>query len=354
MNSTVYINLSKITHNLNAVRARVGADTVCMAVIKDEAYGHGAIAIAHHLKDKVEWFCVARLEEGIALRNEGIINPILVFEIPPVGQESSYLEYDLTASICDLSVFSRLKEGTKAQLHFDTGMFRLGMLPEEAPDALIKMNAHKLDYTGIYTHFANSDHPGEERVFEQLESFKGVRSLFPDHLMTHTCNSGAIFYYDDKELIFDAVRPGVCLYGYAPGVEDVEELLPVLSWESKLVQVKKVSKGDKVGYGSKWEALEDGWIGTVPVGYADGIARNLSGLIEVEIAGKIYPQVGTISMDYIMVDLGSDQLEAGDKVTLLRDEELSAKEWAFKVATIPYEITTSISQKIKRVYCLDD
>lgn len=351
MSSTLYIHLDKITKNLQKVKERVGAETVCMAVVKDEAYGHGAIPVAHHLKDKVEWFCVARADEGVLLREQGIRNPILVFEIPPVGQEELYLKYDLTASISDLNVFSRLKEGTKAHLHFDTGMFRLGMVPDEASLALQKMQEFdQIEYTGIYTHFANSDLKGQDRVFEQLHRFNGLRKAFPDHLMTHVSNSGAIFYYDKEQVSFDAVRPGVCLYGYAPGEDEIEELEPVVSWESQLVKITAIHKGDKVSYGSRWEAPRDGWLATVPVGYADGIPRLLSGKIEVEINGKLYPQVGTISMDYLMVFLGDDRPELGDKVTLLRNGELSAKKWAFQIGTIPYEITTSIAPKVKREY----
>lgn len=321
-----------------------------MAVVKNEAYGHGMLPVANYLKDKVEWFCVAWLEEAIKLRESGIENPILVFSVPPKGKEGLYKKYDITASISHLAVFERLKKGTSCHLQFDTGMFRLGMLPEEISDAVAAVEKYSgLNYTGIYTHFACSDEKNHKGVKKQIELFKNIRSHFSDDLMAHTSNSGGIFYYGE-ETQFDAVRPGVCLYGYAPGEVEIPELSPVIEWTSHLVQVKPIKKGDLVGYGSRWQAPEDGWLGIVPVGYSDGLFRSLSGKFDMEISGSLYPQVGTISMDYSAVFLGSNKFSEGQEVTLLRNGELSAKTWAQKAGTIPYEITTAIKPKVKRKY----
>ena len=351
MSSTLYVHLSKIGNNLKAVNHKIGSRIKRMAVIKDEAYGHGMLPVAQYLKDKVEWFCVARIDEAVKLREAGIELPILVFEIPPAGKEPLFKKYNVTASISDLSVFERLEPGTDCHLHFDTGMFRLGILPEYVDSVLQKMKLYdQLNYSGIYTHYANSDEAGQPRVEEQLNVFKSLRSQFPDHLLTHTCNSGGIFYYHDKGVLFDAVRPGVCLYGYAPGSVEIPELEPAVEWKSDLVQVKKLRKGDKVGYGSRWEAPQDGYLGIVSLGYSDGIFRGLSGKFDVEIAGQKFQQVGTISMDYIGVYLKDKKFNTGEPVTILRNGELSAKEWARKAGTIPYEITTAISSKVKREY----
>ena len=351
MSSTLHVNLAKIAQNLDAVNAKVGSGVKRMAVVKDEAYGHGMVPVAKYLQDKVEWFCVARIDEAVMLRKAGIELPILVFEIPPIGKEYLFKDHKITASISDLSVFERLEAGTDCHLHFDTGMFRLGILPEDVGTTLEMMNKHPdLNYIGIYTHFANSDEADQPRVEVQLEVFKAIRAQFPEDLMTHTCNSGAIFYYDHLDVFFDAVRPGVCLYGYAPGSVEIPELLPVVEWKSDLVQVKYIKKGDSVGYGSRWQAPKDGWLGIISVGYSDGIFRGLSGKFKVEIEGKQYQQVGTISMDYIAVFLNEDKLPIGAEVTLLSDGELSAKEWAKQLNTIPYEITTTIAQKVKRSY----
>lgn len=321
-----------------------------MAVVKDEAYGHGALSVADYLKDRVEWFCTASLDEAIRLREHGVKNPILVFEIPPIGKESLYKKHNITASISDLSVFERLEIGTKAHIHFDTGMFRLGMLPEDVSEVIQKVNITELDYTGIYTHFANSDVKDHPRVTKQLDIFNDIRAQFSTELMTHTANSGAIFYYHDKGVLFDAVRPGVCLYGYAPGEVEIPDLEPAIEWKSNLVQVKKLKKGDLVGYGSRWEAPEAGYLGVIPVGYGDGVFRNLSNAFQVKIGNELYPQVGTISMDYLTVYLGREEIPQGKEVTILKNGMLSAKEWAKKMGTIPYEITTAISPKVKRMY----
>lgn len=351
MSSTLYVNLAKIEHNLTVISEKVGQHIKKLAVIKDDAYGHGAVKVAQRLRDKVDYFCVAELVEAIELREAGIRKPILVFEIPPRGSEHAYKQYNITASIADLSVFERLKPGTDCHLHFDTGMFRLGILPEDAELALQKMNEFdRLDYTGIYTHFANADDPGNPRVIQQLDSFKKIRRLFPGHLMAHACNSGGLFFYRDEDAHFDAVRFGISLYGYAPGDTEIEGLQPAVEWKSHLLQVKKIKKGDAVGYGSRWKAPEDGWLGIVPIGYSDGIFRTLSGQIKIEIQGRLYQQVGTISMDYMAVFLGSDELQQGEPVVILRNGDLSAKEWAEKAGTIPYEITTSIHPKVQRKY----
>ncbi len=322
-----------------------------MAVIKDNAYGHGAIEVARYLEPKVEYLCVAELTEALELREAGISCPILVFEIPPVGQEYAYRTHNIIASIADLSVFERLEAGTDCHLNFDTGMGRLGILPEDAGTAYQKMQEFsELNYSGIYTHFANSDEPNDSSVIHQVQVFSSIRSKFPDELMTHTCNSGGIFFYSDKGALFDAVRPGVCLYGYAPGKTEIPNLQPALTWKAELVRVRKVKKGDAVSYGSRWKAPHSGWLGTVPVGYSDGLFRNLSGKIKVEIAEKKYRQVGTISMDYCGIFLEDSIFGPGEQVTLLNKKELDARSWAEKIETIPYEVTTAIAPKVQRKY----
>lgn len=349
-NSTLYIHLSKLDQNLQHLNSIFGNEVQHMAVVKDNAYGHGVIPIAQFLTDKVDWFCVATLEEAIELREADITNEILVFEIPKVGEEEAYKTHDLTATIADLSVFDRLKPQTKCHLNFDTGMRRLGMLPGEAGEALQQIeNYSKLNYTGIYTHFANADGDSAPTVSEQVKLFQSIRNKFPSHLMTHTSNSAGVLYHHQKT-VFDAVRTGIALYGYAPGVEDLEQLQPIVEWKSHLVQVKKIKKGQAVGYGSRWEAPKDGYIGIVPIGYGDGVFRSLSGKINVEIESKLFPQVGTISMDYMAVFLGGTKMKEGEEVTILRDGELSAKKWAKWSDTISYEITTTIAPKVKRVY----
>lgn len=349
MNSTLYIHLSKLQQNLDTINSIIGDGVQRMAVVKDDAYGHGSIALANFLQDKVEWFCVATIEEAVELRAAGVTNPVLVLEIPKRGKEHLYAEKSITASISDLSVFARLKPGTDCHLHFDTGMMRLGMLPSDVTKALEMMGKFaQLNYSGIYTHFANADGDASPSVTEQLKLFRDVRSKFSEDLFTHTSNSAGVLYHKAKG-VFDGIRPGISLYGYSPG-EEIKGLQPIIEWKSKLVQVKSIKKGEAVGYGSRWKAPADGLLGIIPVGYSDGVFRLLSGKIQVEIGGKLYPQVGTISMDYMAVFLGETEFEQETEVTILRDGALSAKKWAELTDTISYEITTAIARKVNRVY----
>lgn len=351
MNSVLTIHLDKIENNLKAVEARLRPGVQKMAVVKDEAYGHGMLPVARFLQDKVEWFCVACIEEAVSLRKAGIENPILVFEVPSAKHSPLYPKYDITASISDLEVFERLHPKTKVHLQFDTGMNRLGIAPDRTTEVLNKMKEFsELNYTGIYTHFACADEKDHASVRRQLKMFRDIRAEFPGSLMTHVANSGGIFYYPPEEVNFDAVRPGICLYGYAPGDIDVPQLQPAMKWTADLVQVKSIKKGDPVGYGGSWKAPEDGWLGIVPVGYSDGLARGLSNQFKVSINGEMFPQAGTVSMDYIAVYLGETRFNIGEEVTLLDEGELSAKYWAGLLGTIPYEITTRLSSKIERKY----
>lgn len=351
MSSTLYIHLNKLGSNLNVVRNVMKKGVQCMAVIKDNAYGHGFLPVADFLKDKVEWFCVARISEGILLRQQGIENPILVFEKPPAGREADYAKYNLTATITELEVFDRLPAGTPCHIKFDTGMGRLGMAPEDTSLALDKMAQNKhLNYTGIYTHFANSGDVNHPRVSHQLELFKIIRSQFPEELMAHTANSGALLYYPNLDLQFDGVRAGVCLYGFSPGDVPVAGLEPVAEWKAKLVQIKKIKKGEYAGYNGFWQAPKDGWLGIMQVGYAQGLTRNLSGKIEVKAGETLFPLVGLISMDYSSVFLGEHYFRPETEVTLFDGAGLHVSNWASVLGTIPYEVVTAIHPKVQRKY----
>ena len=351
MRSEITINLSKLDANVNAIRSRLEPGVKIMAVVKDEAYGHGILPIAKHLSKQVEWLCVARLQEGIALRESGIKIPILVFEIPEETHGKIYKEYSLTASISDLSTFEILEEGTEYHSNCDTGMRRLGISPEEYEEVYNKFKEFdKLICTGLYTHFATADEPSSKSVEIQLSRFKKISPKFPNSLMRHTANTGAIFYYQDLDLQFDAVRPGVCLYGYLAGNSESSDLDPIIEWKSHVMQVRKVREGESVSYGEAWVAPKDGYVGTIPLGYSDGIQRLLSGKFQVEINGECIQQVGRISMDYFGVFSESPSFTKGDEVSIFNGANLNPKVWANVLNTIPYEITTSLSQRIERKY----
>lgn len=322
-----------------------------MAVIKDNAYGHGLIEIAKHLEPKVQWFCVARIDEGITLRKNGVKLPILVFEVPDAERVNDYPEYNLVATVADIESFKTIADGTEYHLNFDTGMRRLGIPPKEVHKALDLFQSSKnITCTGIYTHFATADVADSPFVEQQLELFKSIRNYFPDSLMTHTANTGAIFYYTHLDLQFDAVRPGVCLYGYYPGQDEIEDLEPIIEWKSHLMQVREIRKGESVGYGASWLAPEDGWVGTVPIGYADGIQRILGGKINFLVGNDLVQQVGRIAMDYMGVFSKERELWLNEGVTLLNGSNLHPKYWADIAQTIPYEVATSLNANIAREY----
>ncbi|MBO6621463.1 MAG: alanine racemase [Balneola sp.] len=351
MRSEIIVDLSKLDGNLKAIKSRLKLGVKVMAVIKDNAYGHGAVPVARHLCSQVDWFCVATLSEAIELRESGIEIPILVFEVPEKQDADKYLDYRITATIADISTFEILKAGTEYQLNFDTGMRRLGIPDEDFESAVnLYKKYEELRCTGLYTHFSSADEPDNESVTRQLDKFRSVAQHFPDELMKHTANTGAIFYYKDLDLQFDAVRPGVCLYGYLAGESESSDLTPIIEWKSYVMQTRAVKKGESVGYGETWKAPEDGTVGTIPIGYSDGVQRLIGGKIQVEVNGKLVDQVGRISMDYFGIYSPDHAFKTGDNVFIFNDEKLNPKNWAAVLGTIPYEVTTSLHQRIKRIY----
>lgn len=351
MNSTIFIHQYRLFENVSAIKNKLQSDAKIMAVIKDNAYGHGFDGIATSLNPIVDWFCVVRTEEGKHLRQIGIKKPILVFEIPNHRTSDLFPKYNLTATVADLQSLDVLASGTKYHINFDTGMHRLGILPYQVSQLLSIMPVRTdIEMTGIYTHFFKSDDPGNSEVQAQLKIFKELRSQFDSELMTHVANSGAIFHYSHLDVQFDAVRPGISLFGYGAGEKKINSLKPIIEWKTFLMQVKPVKKGDSVSYGGRWIAPTDGFIGVIPVGYSSGLRRELSSQLKFEIAGKLYNQVGIISMDYSMVFLNEDNLESGTEVNILNLDTLTARSWAEKAKTISYEITTGINPTIERKF----
>ncbi|WP_138430373.1 alanine racemase [Fodinibius saliphilus] len=347
-NSSVFVNLPVIRSNIECLATHVQEGVDIMAVVKADAYGHGATAVAEYIQPQVDAFAVNDIEEGIQLRKHGIAKPILIFAVPEKDFVSEYRIHNLTATVSAVEHFDWLPGGTSYHLNFDTGMGRLGFHPEQSQKVaeLVTENAD-LFCTGIYSHFATASNAGSERVIHQHKTFKDLRSNFPDGLNTHIANTGATAFYDTSQ--FNMVRLGIGIYGYAPGETGIEGIEPALSWQSRLVQVKEVKANNAISYGARWQAPGNGYLGVIPVGYDDGIKRNLSGNITVRIAEKEYEIVGSITMNFCMVYLGADQYPTGEKVELIYRGN-TAKEWAQTLGTIPYEILTSINPKIPRKY----
>ncbi|NGP87860.1 alanine racemase [Fodinibius halophilus] len=347
-NSTVSVNLSTIGSNIETLSTHVQDNVRIMGVVKADAYGHGATEVAEYIQPQVDAFAVNDIEEGIELREHGISKPILVFAVPEKRFVTEYRVHNLTATVSAIEHFDWLPAGTSYHLNFDTGMGRLGFLPEQVETVaeLVDNNAD-LFCTGVYSHLATADTAGSERVIRQYKLVKKIRSYLNQELTIHIANTGGTVFYDFDQ--FSMVRLGIGMYGYAPGDSVIEGIQPALTWKSRLVQVKKIQATDAISYGAEWQAPQDGYIGVIPVGYEDGIKRNLSGNLTVLIGGKRYDVVGNITMNFCMVYLRSDQYSVGEKVELLFQGN-TAKEWAQKVGTIPYEILTSINPKIPRTY----
>lgn len=347
-NSIVTVDLSALKNNVTILSNYLDKGTRIMAVVKANAYGHGAIKVAETLEPLVEAFAVNDIHEGIDLRQHEIHKPILVFGVPEQKYASQYRVHNLTATISSEEHFEILPNGTSYHLNFDTGMGRLGFRADEVEHVaeLVSQN-RELFCTGIYTHFATADNPGSELVEHQHQTFKKIREHFPEKPATHISNTGGLAFYETEQ--FNMVRLGIGLYGYPPGETHIKGLKPVMSWKSHLIQIKKIEANKSVSYGASWKAPADGFLGVIPVGYEDGLKRNLSGKISVRINGKDYDVVGTITMNYCMIFLRDDKYEVGTEVEIIYPES-SALDWARKLGTIPYEVLTSINEKIPRKY----
>lgn len=343
------VDLEAAAANAKVLRSYLDASVQMMAVVKADAYGHGAVEVARHLQPDTAWFAVNDTDEGIQLREAGITRPVLVFGVPEAEVAHHYPEYDLTATVSALHHLQLLPAGTSFHLNFDTGMGRLGLQPAQAPAVRTAVEKHtELRCTGIYSHFATADIPGSKKPGEQLRQFRKLRSHFEEGLLTHMANTAGLAAVPGAH--FDMVRAGIGIYGYAPGGVSIPGLQPVMAWETRLVQVHPVRAGQTVSYGATWRAPSDGYVGVIPVGYEDGIPRCLSNQFEVSAGGRRCPVVGTVTMNYCMVALGDTPLPEGTKVKLWGGGAQDAGTWAECTGTIPYEILTGLSPRLPRRY----
>jgi alanine racemase len=359
------INLKNLTENYLNIRRKVN-NVKIMPVVKANAYGHGVekvVSALNSLPAKPEYYAVALVEEGIQLRKFDISQPILIFEPISIDHVGSVSKYNLITTVFSeqhLSILKKkkLKEKIKVHIKINTGMNRLGINYKEAFDFVKKIygdNSFTLD--GIYTHFATSDERDKTFANIQLKRFKDLLDELKnnniDYGLAHAANSGAIL--DMPDSYFDIVRPGISLYGYYPSDETTESisLKPVMSIVSRVDSVNRIDKGETVSYGRKFKADYPADIISISMGYADGYRRNLSNKGKAIIKGKIYDQVGTVTMDRIMFNVKNDGIKVGDEVILMGEKDhlkFDARDWARLLNTIPYEITCGISERVPRVY----
>lgn len=356
------IQLDCISDNLKSLRSYLPKTTEIMAVVKANAYGHGAVEVAREaIKAGCKFLAVAILDEALHLRKNDIQTPILVLgacrpEYAPIAAENNI----------SLTVFQKewVEEATpylggqtlKVHIKCDTGMGRIGVRDDtELKDLITFVQTNKkMKVEGIFTHFASADSKNMEYFRNQLIKFKHFLQIIEDKPeWIHASNSAATLR--SKESLFSLVRFGISMYGLSPSPEIKNELpFPLkeaFSLHSKLIHVKKVKKGESISYGCTYTAQEDEWIGTIPIGYADGWLRKLQGQ-EVVINGRRAPIVGRICMDQCMIKL-PEPVPVGTKVTLIGEhlnERITIDEIACKLETINYEIPCMISNRVPRVY----
>lgn len=360
------IDLSAIAYNLKKIKKRVHPAKI-MAVVKADAYGHGAVPVAKTaLAAGAEYLGVALIEEGIELRKANILAPILVFGGAFDRQLEEFFEHNLLLTVylkttaeklSDLAV--KRKQKINVHVKVDTGMGRVGV-PFDRTVPFIKFvkNLEGINLTGIYTHFATSDEKDKHYANLQLSRFRQVIDQLAaqkiDIPLRHTANSGAII--DLPEAYFDMVRPGIMMYGYYPSNETSESvpIKPAMTFKSRVSFIKDVSANASLSYGRKYVTPKPTRIATIPVGYADGYNRLLSNQGVVTIRGIKFPVVGSVCMDLILVDLGENrEIQIDDEVILIgRPEEnaFTVEEICYKLNTIPYEVTCWISKRVPRIY----
>ncbi len=364
--SEALVSLGNLRHNIECIRELTGKHCRIMGIVKANAYGHGAPEVTATLESAgVRDFGVANIQEAIELRERHRLRDdsrVLAFAAPLPQQVELYLRHGVEITICDRAsadaasaVASATGGRLRVQVKVDTGMGRLGVSPEEAGSLLEAVErAPNLELTGIYTHFAESHEP-EGFTEVQLERFLKVTGEHEmksgNRVLKHAANSGAIVSKPAAHL--DMVRPGILLYGCHPVDSRPTELpvRPVMQFQARVIFVKEVSAGTTISYNRTWSAPSPGRIATVSAGYADGFHRTLSNRAKILIGRHLYPQVGTVTMDQIMVDLGDDRtVQPGDTAVLFGWDGPSAGDQALAAGTISYELLCSVSRRVRRVF----
>lgn len=346
--SEAHISKEAIVRNHQFLRD-VGGNRPTICVVKANAYGHGMIETATILAPHTEWFAVAQIQEAVELREAGIQHPILVFAPPLARYADMYRQHRITAVISDLAHFDILLPGTEYHLHIDTGMHRTGLYPEQLTSIQRTMAAHpELTYTGLMTHFATADDADPSYFKMQLDRFEPIADTLGKGVMVHAANSATILMQTEGR--FDAIRPGISLFGIDPAPTQRFGLMPALTWTSFLNQVKPIRKGERVSYGGRWTAPQDGYYGVVPVGYHDGLMRPLSGSISLLLPDRAVPQIGTITMDACMVWLGDQPEPTGTPVTIFDADATQLRTWADQLGTISYELLCAIGPRVNRIW----
>ena len=364
MHSTwVTVDLNAIRNNIRQILEHSKAQV--MAIVKANAYGHGAVSVAQAaLEAGASWCGVARVGEALELRQAGIDCPILILGYTPDGRYEEMIEHRVSMTVWEIeqiekisAVASNLGQEARVHLIVDTGMSRLGVEPDDA-FGLLEASAHlpNLQVEGLFTHFACADEAEPAPTDAQVELFQGLVEELKSadfHIqLIHAANSAASLTRPNVH--FDCVRLGIAMYGLQPSPECPlpSNFRPALAWKSVLSQVKTLPPGRGISYGHDYITSREERIGTVPVGYADGFRRAQGN--QVLVAGHKVPVVGRVTMDQIMVQLDAiPEAQAGDEVVLIGAQNgniITAEELASQWGTINYEGTSGISRRVPRGY----
>jgi alanine racemase len=362
-----HIDLGALRWNLRQIKSKVGPTVKILSMVKANAYGHGAPAVAKALADEGGYaFGVATLEEAVELRQAGIRQPILVVTGVYPEQLGRFIDNRITAVAHDLEALQRLDQaaqlrGAALNVHvkIDTGMGRLGFLPTEIDSWLPSLrNLKALKIEGVFSHFSQAESVQGDYTQKQLRIFQDVvarlRSEGIALPLAHLANSAATITL--PEAYFDMVRPGIMLYGAypSPAMMNRIELKPVLTWTTRIMQLKRLPSGTSISYGQTFITRRESLIATLPIGYADGYQRLLSNRAQVLVKGQRAPVAGRVCMDLTMIDVTDiANVQPGDEVVLLGrqgDAAITADEMANWANTISYEIFTSISARVPRIH----
>jgi alanine racemase len=367
----VEIDLSALKHNVCQIRNLLAPGTAMMAVVKADAYGHGAIDVARTIiAEGVEWLAVATVPEGIELRAAGIVAPILILgAVNTYEQVLHIVEWNLQPTICSIkqadsiskiATTLRLQPPLPVHLKLDTGMSRLGVNWQQAVVFFheVKTLPH-IQIASLYSHLATAEDLNQEVLDMQVQRFEQAREqiaaageILPP---LHLANSAGIL--TSSSLHYQQVRPGLILYGLypAPHLRSIIDLQPVLSVRARITQIKEITVGTGVSYGYRFIADRDLRIAIVGIGYADGVPRHLSDRMQVVIRGQLVSQIGAITMDQIVLDVTQiPDLQVGEIVTILGKDgtiEITADDWATELGTISWEILCGFKHRLPRISC---
>lgn len=368
------IDLAALRRNADAIKATLRDPGVgLLAVLKADAYGHGAVACAQALIKRAWGFAVSLVEEGVELRRAGIDQPIVVLGCYYGLSHRDVVAYRLTPVVAEHSDLARLARAADdlgvprvgVHLKLDTGMSRLGVRPERLDDFLAELARHPtVSLTGLCTHLADADGPGSEMTEDQLRLLEGCRARLHDKGLrpgvVHVANTAGAVRFSDAR--FDLVRPGIGLFGVAPAHTGLTSLWPVMTLKSRIIMLREVPPGTPVSYGATTRTQRRTLVATLPIGYADGYTRRMSARAQVLCGGRRCKVLGPITMDMTMVDVTDvPEVQVGSEIVLIGRQEgpggaadrLTLDELAEWAGTIPWEVCCTISKRVPRIYVGD-